>query len=72
MNIEQYVVINREWSYSNTYWSTRNEVRTTTTDQQGMKLERQLLINRDEVRTKTIDQQRMKLEQQLLTYREWS
>ena len=72
MNIEQYLVINREWSYNNTYWSTRNEVRTTTTDQQGMKLERQLLINRDEVRTKTIDQQGMKLEQQLLTYREWS
>ena len=61
MNLEQYLLINREWSYKNTYWSTRNEARTTTTDQQGMKLERQLLINRDEVITTTIDQQGMKL-----------
>ena len=40
-----------------------NEVRTTTIDQQGMKLVR--------IRT-TIDQQGMKLEQQLLINREWS
>ena len=43
-----------------------------TIDQQGMKLEQQLLINRNEVRTTTIDQQRMKLEQQLLINRELS
>ena len=61
MNLEQYLLINREWSYNNTYWLTRNGVRTTTTDQQGMKLERQLLINRDEVITTIIDQQGMKL-----------
>ena len=51
-----------------------------TIDQQGMKLEQQLLINREvrsywstgnEVRT-PIDQQGMKLEQQLLINREWS
>ena len=42
-------------------WSTGNEVITTTIDQQGMKLEQQLLI-----------QQGMKLEQQLLINREWS
>ena len=70
MNLEQHLLINREWSYNNTYWSTRTEVRTTTTDQQGMKLERQLLINRDEVITTTTDQQGMKLEQQLLINRE--
>ena len=44
----------------NNYWSTGNEVRTTTIDQQGMKLEQQL------------DQQGMKLAQQLLINREWS
>ena len=60
------------------YWSTENEVRTTPIDQQGMKLEQQLLINNNywstgnEVRTTTIDQQGMKLEQQLLINREWS
>ena len=41
-------------------------------DQQGMKLERQLLINRDDVRKTPIDQQGMKLEQHLLINREWS
>ena len=54
MNLEQYLLINREWSYNNTYWSTRNEVRKTTTDEHGMKFEQQqLLIN--------IDQQGMEL-----------
>ena len=70
MKLERQLLINGEWRYNNTYWSTRNEVRITTTDQQGMKLERQLLINRDEVITTTTDQQGMKLEQQLLIYRE--
>ena len=56
---------------NNNYWSTGNEVRTTTTDQQGMKLEQQLLTNNywstgNEVRTTPIDQQRIKLEQQIL------
>ena len=64
MKLGQQLLINREWSY---YWSTGIEVRTTTIDQQGMKLE---VI--DEVRTTTIDQQGMKLEQQLLINREWS
>ena len=71
MKLEQQLLINREWSYNNNYWSTGNEVRTTIIDQQGMKLEQQLLIN-NEVRTTTIDQQGMKLEQQLLINREWS
>ena len=61
------LVINREWSYNNNYWSTGNEVRTTPIDQQGMKLEQQPID-----RTTTIDQQGMKLEQQLLINREWS
>ena len=47
MNLEQYLLINWEWSYNNTYWSTRNEVRKTTTDQHGMKFEQKLLINRE-------------------------
>ena len=51
-------------------------------DQQGMKLEQQLLSTGNEVRTTTgtenevrttpIDQQGLKLEQQLLINREWS
>ena len=45
MNLEQQLLINREWSSNNNYWPTGNEVRTTTIDQQGMKLEQQLLIN---------------------------
>ena len=44
------------------YWSTGNEV-ITTIDQQGMKLEQQLLINMEWSWTKTIDQQGMNLEQ---------
>ena len=32
---------------NNKYWSAGNEVRTTTIDQQGMKLGQQLLINRE-------------------------
>ena len=32
------------WNYN--YWSTENEVRTTPIDQQSMKLEQHLLINR--------------------------
>ena len=47
MNLEQYLLINMEWSYNNTYWSTRNEVRKTTTDKYGMKFEQKLLINRE-------------------------
>ena len=61
MKQEQQLLINREWSQNNNYWSTGNEVRAATIDQQGM-----------EVRTTTIDQQRMKLEQHLLINREWS
>ena len=72
MKLAQQLLINREWSYSGNYWSTGNEVRTKTIDQQGMKLERQLLIKGLEVRTTTIDQQRMKLEQHLLINIEWS
>ena len=72
MTLEQQLLINGEWISKKNYCPIGNEVGTATTDQQGMKLERQLLINRDEVRTKTIDQQGMKLEQQLLTYREWT
>ena len=53
---------------SNNYWSTGNEVRTTTIDQQGMKLEQQIdqrtnyWSTGNEVRTATIDQEGMKLE----------
>ena len=72
MKLEQQLLINREWSYNKNYWSTGNEVRITTNDQQGMKLERKLLIKGLEVRTTTIDQQRMKLEQHLLINRAWS
>ena len=72
MKLEQQLLINMEWSSNEKYGSTGNEVRTTTTDQQGMKLERQLLINRDEVITTTTNQQGMKLEQQLLINMEWS
>ena len=60
-----------EWSSNKKYWSTGNEVRTTTIDQQGMKLDNNYWATENEVRTTTIDQQGMKLEQQLLTYREW-
>ena len=71
MKQEQQLLPNRELSQNNNYWeqqsgnywSTGNEVRTTTIDQQGMKLEQhQLLINRTW----------SKLEQQLLINREWS
>ena len=61
MKFEQKLLINREWSQNNNYWSTGNEVRTTTIDQQGMKLEQQLLIL-----------QGMTLEQQLLINGEWN
>ena len=47
MKQEQQLLINREWSQNNNYWSTGNEVRAATTDQQGMKLEQKLLINRE-------------------------
>ena len=61
-----------------------NEVITTPIDQQGMKLEQQLLINMEwssnknysstenELRTIPIDQQEMKLKQHLLINKEWS
>ena len=39
MKSEQQLLINREWSKNNNYWSTENEVRTTIIEQQGMKLE---------------------------------
>ena len=67
MKQEQQLLINREWSQNNNYWSTGNEVRAATTDQQGMKLEQKLLINMEwsqnnnywstgnEVRAETID-----------------
>ena len=45
MDLERQLLINREWSYNNNYWSTWNEVRTTTIDQQGMKLEQHILMN---------------------------
>ena len=76
MKQEQQLLINRG-----------NEARTTTTDQQGIKLEQQLLIREHEARTTTIDQQGMnleqhgnywptgnevKLEQQILINGEWS
>ena len=47
MKLEQQPLVNREWSSNNNYWSTWNEVRTATIDQEGMKLEQQLLINRE-------------------------
>ena len=47
MKQEQQLLINREWSQNNNYWSTGNEVRVATTDQQGMKLEQHLLTNRE-------------------------
>ena len=47
MNLEQQLLINREWSSNNNDWSTGNEVRTITIDQRGMKLEQQLLIKRE-------------------------
>ena len=46
-NNREYWLINREWNSNNKYWSTGNEVRTATIDQEGMKLEQQLLINRE-------------------------
>ena len=45
MKLEQHLLIKREWSQNNNYWSTGIEVRTKTIDQQGMKLEQHLLIN---------------------------
>ena len=45
MKLEQQLQINMEWSSNKNYWSTGNELRTVPIDQQGMKLERQLLIN---------------------------
>ena len=56
MKLEQQLLINREWTTidqqgikvrTTNYWSTGNEVRAATIDQQGMKLEQQLLINRE-------------------------
>ena len=48
------LLINKEWSWNNNYWSTGNEIEilnneviTTNIDQQGMKLEQHLLINRE-------------------------
>ena len=72
MTLEQQLLVNMEWSSDKNYWSTRNEVRTTIIDLQGMNLEQQLLINREWSWTIIIDLQGMKLEQQLLINREWS
>ena len=47
MKQEQQLLTNREWSQNNNYWSTGNEVRAATTDQQGMKPEQKLPINRE-------------------------
>ena len=47
MKQEQQLLINREWSQNDNYWSTGNEVRAAITDQQGMKLEQHLLTNRE-------------------------
>ena len=67
MKLERQLLINRECSNNNNYWST------------GWKLDQQLLVNREwsynhnywstgnAVRTTTVDQLGMKLEQQLLT-----
>ena len=63
MKLEQQLFI---WSWNNNYWSTGKELSTTTTDQQGTKLENYWSTG-NEVRTITIDQQGMKLEQHLLT-----
>ena len=49
MKLEKQLLINMEWSSNKNYWSTGNEVKRTTIDQQGMKLERQLLINSERV-----------------------
>ena len=59
MKLERQLLINREWSYNNNYWSTGNDVRKTPIDQQG-------------IRTTPIDQPGMKLEQHLLINRDWS
>ena len=45
MKLEKQLLTHMEWSSNKNYWSTGNEVKRTTIDQQGMKLERQLLIN---------------------------
>ena len=47
MKLEQQLLINMELSSNKNYWSTGNEVRTTIIDLQGMKFEKQLLINRE-------------------------
>ena len=47
MKFEQTLLIIMDWSQNTNYWSTVNEIRTTTIDQQGMKLEQQLLSNRE-------------------------
>ena len=47
MKLEQQLLAYREWSWNNNYWSPENEIRTATIDQEGMKLEHQLLINRE-------------------------
>ena len=64
LKLEQQLLINREarsyWQQQ-LYWPTGNEVRTTTTDQQGMKLEQSNYWSTG-----------MKLEQQLLINMEWS
>ena len=45
MNLERQLLINREWSYNNNYWSTGNEIRTATIDQQWMQLEQHILMD---------------------------
>ena len=47
MKLEKQLLINMEWSSNKNNWSTGNEVKGTTIDQQGMKLKQQLLINRE-------------------------
>ena len=47
MKLEQQLLINREWSSNNNYWSTGNEIRAAITDQRGMKVQQHLLINKE-------------------------
>ena len=59
MKLEQQLLINREWSSNNNYWSTGMKLETTI-DQEGM-IEQQLLINREWIRAAITDQRGMKV-----------
>ena len=80
MKSEQQLLINREWTYNDNYWSTGNEIRTAPIDQQGIvdnywqgmkywsttKLKQQLLINREWISNNTL------LINREWSYREWT